>query len=37
VNDAIESYETALRLTEQKSERSFITRRLEELRLTSPR
>ena len=37
VYDAIESYETALRLTEQKSERSFITRRLEELRLTSPR
>ena len=37
VSDAIESYETALRLTEQKSERSFITRRLEELRLTSPR
>ena len=37
VNDAIESYETALRLTAQKSERSFITRRLEELRLTSPR
>ena len=37
VSDAIESYETALRLTVQKSERSFITRRLEELRLTSPR
>ncbi len=37
VSDAIESYETALRLTVQKSERSFITRRLEELRLTAPR
>ena len=37
VSDAIESYATALALTAQKSERSFITRRLEELRLTSPR
>ena len=37
VSEAIESYETALRLTAQKSERSFITRRLEELRSTSPR
>jgi len=37
VSDAIASYETALRLTGQKSERRFITRRLEELRLTSPR
>ncbi|PYO48981.1 MAG: RNA polymerase subunit sigma-24 [Gemmatimonadetes bacterium] len=37
VNEAIESYETALRLTTQNAERSFITRRLDELRLTSPR
>jgi RNA polymerase sigma-70 factor (ECF subfamily) len=37
VAEAIESYETALRLTAQTAERSFITRRLEELRLTSPR
>ena len=37
VSEAIESYETALRLTTQNAERSFITRRLEELRLTSPR
>jgi len=37
VNEAIESYEAALRLTTQNAERSFITRRLDELRLTSPR
>ena len=37
VGEAITSYETALRLTTQSAERSFITRRLDELRLTSPR
>ena len=37
VAEAIESYETALLLTAQTAERSFIIRRLEELRLTSPR
>ncbi|HEY3133942.1 MAG TPA: RNA polymerase sigma factor [Gemmatimonadaceae bacterium] len=37
IQEAIESYQTALRLTTQSAERSFITRRLEELRLTSPR
>jgi len=34
--EAIASYETALRLTTQTAEQDFITRRLEELRLTSP-
>src|SRR2546423_127927 len=37
IQEAIESYETALRLTTQSAERSFILRRLGELRLTSPR
>jgi len=37
VAEAIVSYETALRLTTQTAERDFMTRRLEELRLTSPR
>jgi len=37
VHEAIESYETALALTNQTAERSFIARRLDELRLTSPR
>jgi len=37
VDEAIESYEAALGLTTQNAERSFITRRLDELRLTSPR
>ena len=37
VQEAIESYETALRLTTQNAERAFINRRLDELRLTSPR
>jgi len=37
ISEAIESYETALRLTTQSAERSFIARRLDELRLTSPR
>jgi len=37
VQEAIESYETALRLTSQNAERAFINRRLDELRLTSPR
>src|SRR5438105_2411609 len=37
VEEAIESYETALHLTTQSAERSFIIRRLGELRLTSPR
>jgi len=37
VSEAIESYEKALSLTTQNAERSFITRRLDELRLTSPR
>lgn len=37
VQEAIESYETALRLTTQNAERAFIARRLDELRLTSPR
>ena len=37
VGEAIASYETALGLTTQTAERSFITRRLDELRLTSPR
>src|SRR5438105_4714247 len=37
VEEAIGSYETALRLTSQSAERSFIIRRLGELRLTSPR
>ena len=37
VEKAIGSYETALRLTTQSAERSFIIRRLSELRLTSPR
>src|SRR4051794_13110784 len=37
VHDAIESYQMALSLTNQAAERSFIARRLEELRLTSPR
>jgi RNA polymerase sigma-70 factor (ECF subfamily) len=37
VSEAIGSYEKALPLTTQKAERSFITRRLDELRLTSPR
>ncbi|MFL5598739.1 MAG: RNA polymerase sigma factor [Gemmatimonadaceae bacterium] len=34
---AIASYETALRLATQEPERRFLARRLEELRLTSPR
>lgn len=37
VAEAIESYETALRLASQEPERRFINRRLGELRLTSPR
>jgi RNA polymerase sigma-70 factor (ECF subfamily) len=37
VAEAIESYETALGLTAQAAERSFIARRLDELRLTSHR
>ena len=37
VHEAIVSYETALALTNQTAERSFIARRLDELRLTSPR
>src|SRR2546423_2780466 len=37
IQGAIESYETALRLTTQSAERSFILRRLGELRPTSPR
>jgi len=37
VHEAIVSYETALALTTQTAERSFIARRLDELRLTSPR
>ena len=37
IQEAIDSYEIALRLTTQNAERSFITRRLDELRLTSPR
>jgi RNA polymerase sigma-70 factor, ECF subfamily len=37
IGEAIESYETALQLTAQNAERSFIVRRLEELRLSSPR
>ena len=37
IQEAIESYETALRLTTQNAERSFIMRRIDELRLTSPR
>ncbi|MFL5524986.1 MAG: RNA polymerase sigma factor [Gemmatimonadaceae bacterium] len=37
VDQAIASYETALRLATQVTERRFLLRRLEELRLTSPR
>jgi len=37
VAEAIVSYETALRLTTQTAEQDFITRRLDELRLTAPR
>ncbi|MFL5631810.1 MAG: RNA polymerase sigma factor [Gemmatimonadaceae bacterium] len=37
VDQAIASYETALRLATQETERRFLLRRLEELRLTSPR
>jgi len=37
VNEAIESYEKALGLTTQNAERTFIARRIDELRLTSPR
>ncbi|MFL5487497.1 MAG: RNA polymerase sigma factor [Gemmatimonadaceae bacterium] len=36
-DQAIASYETALRLATQEPERRFLARRLEELRLTSPR
>ncbi|HMI56122.1 MAG TPA: RNA polymerase sigma factor [Gemmatimonadaceae bacterium] len=35
--EAIDSYATALNLATQEPERRFLTRRLEELRLTSPR
>jgi len=37
VDEAIASYETAIRLTTQTAERDFMARRLEELRLTAPR
>ncbi|MFL5470518.1 MAG: RNA polymerase sigma factor [Gemmatimonadaceae bacterium] len=37
VDQAIASYETALRLATQDTERRFLLRRLDELRLTSPR
>jgi RNA polymerase sigma-70 factor, ECF subfamily len=37
VEEAITAYERALELATQEPERRFITRRLEELRLTSPR
>jgi len=37
VAEAVVSYETALRLTTQTAEQDFITRRLDELRLTAPR
>ncbi|HEV7389218.1 MAG TPA: RNA polymerase sigma factor [Gemmatimonadaceae bacterium] len=37
VAESIESYETALRLAAQDPERRFISKRLEELRLNSPR
>jgi len=37
VQEAIDSYEAALPLTTQNAERAFINRRLDELRLTSPR
>jgi RNA polymerase sigma-70 factor (ECF subfamily) len=36
-SEAISAYERALELATQEAERRFIARRLEELRLTSPR
>jgi RNA polymerase sigma-70 factor (ECF subfamily) len=36
-SEAISAYERALELATQETERRFISRRLEELRLTSPR